>query len=684
MAKTTGNIGVTTENIFPIIKKFLYSDNEIFLREIVSNAIDATTKLQALSRKGEATGELGDLTIHISVDEKKKTITISDRGIGMTQEEVEKYINQIAFSGAGEFMEKYKDQNIIGHFGLGFYSSFMVAEKVEIKTLSYREGSKAVHWVCKGDPDFTISECKKEDRGTDIILHIADDCKEYAEKSKISELLKKYCSFLPVPIAFGKKEEWKDGKYVETEEDNIINDTTPLWTAKPADIKPEQYDEFYHKLYPMAPDPLFNIHLNVDYPFTLTGILYFPKLNTQMDIQKNKIQLYCNQVFVTDSVEGIVPDFLTLLHGVIDSPDIPLNVSRSYLQSDSNVKKISLHITKKVADRLADLFKTSREDYEKKWDDLKIFIEYGAISDEKFRERLAEFALFKNTDGKFFTFDEYTELIKGNQTDRNNKIVHLYTDDPVKHFTQIETAKAKGYDVLVMDTIIEGHFISMLEEKHSDWSFTRIDADVIDKLIDKNENLSMALSSEDQSILTPAIEAVAPATDSMRFSVEYSAGSESDYPIIVCRNEWMRRMKEMSRTNGGMSFYGNMPDSLSLAVNANHPIILSVAEAVKEAAGEELTKADEAVKKAKDEKSAFDTLVKDKKEDEMSTEEKDKRKEVGDNLRKAEEDRRELLKKVGAKNQTIGQLVDLALLESGLLQGESLAKFVRRSLTFIK
>jgi len=684
MAKTTGNIGVTTENIFPIIKKFLYSDNEIFLREIVSNAVDATTKLQALSRKGEATGELGNLTIHIAVDEKKKTVTVTDRGIGMTQEEVEKYINQIAFSGAGEFMEKYKDQNIIGHFGLGFYSSFMVADKVEIKTKSYKEGSKAVHWVCEGNPDFTISECKKDDRGTDIILHIADDCKDYATKSKISELLKKYCSFLPVAIAFGKKEEWKDGKNVETEEDNIVNDTTPLWTIKPSEIKPEQYDEFYHKLYPMAADPLFNIHLNVDFPFNLTGILYFPKLNTQMDFQKNKIQLYCNQVFVTDSVEGIVPDFLTLLHGVIDSPDIPLNVSRSYLQSDSNVKKISSHITKKVADRLAELFKNSREEYEKKWDDLKIFIEYGAISDENFRKRVAEFTLFKNTDGKFFTFDEYTELIKGNQTDKNKKIVHLYTDDPIKHYTQIETAKAKGYDVLVMDTIIEGHYITMLEEKHSDWGFSRIDADVIDKLIDKNENLSMALSSDDQSILTPAIEAVAPENEKMRFSVEYSAGDENDYPVIVCRNEWMRRMKEMSQTNGGMSFYGSMPDSLTLAVNANHPLVLSVAKAVKEAAGEELTKADEAIKKAKEEKSAFDTLVKGKKDEDLSSEEKDKRKEVGDNLRKAEDDRKELLKKVGKENPTVSQLVDLALLESGLLKGEQLAKFVKRSLIFIK
>jgi len=684
MKKTTGNIGVTTDNIFPIIKKFLYSDNEIFLRELVSNAIDATTKLQALSRKGEATGELGDLTVHVSLDEKKKTITISDRGIGMTEEEVNKYINQIAFSGAEEFMEKYKDQNIIGHFGLGFYSAFMVSDKVEIITKSYQEGSKAVHWTCNGDPNFTIEEAKKEDRGTDIILHISDDCKEYASKAKISELLKKYCSFLPTAIAFGKKEEWKEGKQVETEEDNIINDTTPLWTVKPSEIKPEQYDEFYHKLYPMASDPLFNIHLNVDYPFNLTGILYFPKLNTQMDFQKNKIQLYCNQVFVTDSVEGIVPDFLTLLHGVIDSPDIPLNVSRSYLQSDTNVKKISSHITKKVADRLADIFKNSREEYEKKWDDLKIFIEYGAISDEKFSERVSEFALFKNTEGKYFTFDEYTELIKGTQTDKNNKIVHLYTNDPIKHFTQIESAKAKGYDVLVMDTIIEGHYISMLEEKHSDWSFARIDADVIDKLIDKNENHTMALSSDDQAILSPAIEAVAPSDDKMHFNVEYSAGAETDYPIMVTRNEWMRRMKEMSQTNGGMSFYGSMPDSFALAVNANHPIIISALKAVKDAAGEDLVKADENIAKAKSEKSSFDTLVKDKKEADLSQEEKDKRKEVTEAVSSAEAARKDILSKVGKENATISQLVDLALLESGLLQGEKLAEFVKRSITFIK
>lgn len=671
--KKTGSIGVTTENIFPIIKKFLYSDHEIFLRELVSNAVDATTKLQTLSRIGDADTSIDDTTISITLDESSKTLTISDRGIGMTRDEVEKYINQIAFSGAEEFMSKYKDQNIIGHFGLGFYSAFMVADKVEIFTKSYKNDSKAVHWSCDGNPEYSLTECEKTSNGTDIVLHISDDNAEYAVKSKIEELLKKYCSFLPVAIAFGNKQEWKDGKWVETDQPNIINDTTPLWIQKPADITPEQYDEFYHKLYPTADDPLFHIHLNVDYPFTLTGILYFPKLKNNFEVQKNKIQLYCNQVFVTDSVEGIVPEFLTLLHGVIDSPDIPLNVSRSYLQSDSNVKKISAHITKKVADRLSEIFRNSREEYEAKWDDLKIFIQYGVISEEKFGDRAGEFTLLKNSDNKYFTLDEYTELIKATQTDKNNKIVHLYSNDPIGQHSFIDSARSKGYDVLVMDSPLESHFISFLEHKHSDWSFVRVDSNVVDKLIEKDETFAMALTTSQQGILSGAIDAVLPNSKDTNFHVEFGAMSSDASPMIVTQNEFMRRMKDMSRVGGGgaMNFYGEMPDSYTVVVNGNHPVVAEVVGQVEKAAaglGDIEAKLEQVEKQLA----------------EIPADDKDKREPVQAEIDKISGERRDILARAGLDNEIIPQLLDLALLSAGLLKGEKLTAFVRRSVNMIK
>ena len=563
-----GNIGVTTENIFPIIKKFLYSDHEIFLRELVSNAVDATQKLNTLASIGEFKGELGDLTVHVELG--KDTITISDRGIGLTAEEIEKYINQIAFSGANDFLEKYKnDANaIIGHFGLGFYSAFMVAKKVEIITKSYRDDAKAVKWTCDGSPEFTIEEIEKADRGSDIILYIDDDCKEFLEEARISELLKKYCSFLPVPIAFGKKKEWKDGKQVETAEDNIINDTTPLWTRKPSELSDEDYKSFYSKLYPMSDEPLFWIHLNVDYPFHLTGILYFPKVKSNIELNKNKIQLYCNQVYVTDSVEGIVPDFLTLLHGVLDSPDIPLNVSRSYLQSDSNVKKISNYITRKVADRLQELFTTMRADYEQKWDDLKIFIEYGIITDEKFAEKAESFMLWKTTEGKYFTAEEYKEVVKGNQTDKNGTVVFLYVDDPVEKNSFLESAKAKGYDVLVMDGQLDNHYVNWYESKHKDARFVRVDSDVIDKLIQKDETLKMSLSEAQQEIMRPVFESQMPKDEKIHYNISFEAMAADAAPVVITQNEFMRRMKEMAAiSGGGMSqFYSQMPDNFTIAV----------------------------------------------------------------------------------------------------------------------
>ena len=680
-----GTIGVTTENIFPIIKKFLYSDHEIFLRELISNAVDATTKLKALNSMGEFKGELGDLTIHVELDEKAKKLTVSDRGIGMTEEEVNKYINQIAFSGAEEFMKKYENQSgIIGHFGLGFYSAFMVASKVEVITRSYRDGAQAVKWSCDGTPDFTLETAEKSDRGTDIILYLSDDSAEFAEKSRIESLLKKYCSFLPVPIAFGKEQKWEDGKYVDTDKDNIVNDTHPLWMQKPTDITEEQYTEFYHKLYPMAEDPLFHIHLNVDYPFTLTGILYFPKIKNNFEIQKNKIQLHSNQVYVTDSVEGIVPDFLTLLHGVIDSPDIPLNVSRSYLQSDSNVKKISGYITKKVADRLADLFKNSRSEYETKWDDLKLFIQYGIVSEEKFGDRAAEFTLLKNTEGKYFTFDEYTELIKGNQTDKNGKLIHLYSNDPVTQNSFIESARAKGYDVLVMDSPLEAHFISFLENKHSDWRFTRVDSDTVEKLIEKEEQLAMALTSAQQKLLTPVFESQLPTDPKSRYHVQFEAMDPASSPIIITQGEFMRRMKDMSKVGGGMySFYGEMPDSYNVVVNGNHPLVIEVLGQTQNATGEALAPLDKELAAAESEKTALGELLKDKKEEEISQEEKDKRAAIETKIGDIEGQRNELLRKAGSENVIVGQLVDLALLANGMLKGEALTRFIKRSVEVV-
>lgn len=638
----TGKIGVTTENIFPIIKKFLYSDHEIFLRELVSNAVDATTKIKVLSSIGEYKGELGDQTIHIILNEEAKTLKISDHGVGMTKDEVEKYINQIAFSGAEEFMSKHKldAQNIIGHFGLGFFSAFMVADRVEINTKSFKEGSTAVHWECDGSPEYTLTDSERADFGTDITLHFAEDSIEFNNNSRIETLLKKYCSFLPVPIAFGKKQEWsaEEKKYIATLEDNVINDTTPLWKITPSEIKTEQYAEFYQKLYPFAEDPLFHIHLNVDYPFNLTGILYFPRLKNNIEVQKNKIQLYCNQVFVTDSVEGIVPEFLTLLNGVIDSPDIPLNVSRSYLQSDSNVKKISNHITKKVADRLAELFRNERAEYENKWDDLKIFIQYGVVSNEKFGDRASEFTLLKNTEGKFFTPTEYAEVIKASQTDKNNKVVHLYTNDPVGQHSFIKAARDKGYDVLVMDSPIESHFISFLEHKNQDCSFKRIDADVVEKLIERDEQLAMALTSEQQEVLKPAFEAVLPQSKDTVYNVEFVAMSNSAAPVIITQNEFMRRMRDMAKHGGGgMSMYGEMPESYNVVVNGNSPIVADIL-------------------------SQVETTV----ESGMS-----------------EEQQKEALTAAGQANAKLHQVIDLALLSGGMLRGEALTKFIQRSIEMI-
>ncbi len=672
-----GIIGVTTENIFPIIKKFLYSDHEIFLRELISNAVDATTKLKALSSLGEFKGELGDLTISVRVDEKEKTLTISDRGLGMSADEVERYINQIAFSGAEEFMAKYEGQNgIIGHFGLGFYSSFMVASKVEILTRSYREQEGAVRWSCHGTPEYTLEAAEKADRGTDIILHLAEDSAEFADKGRIESLLRKYCSFLPVPIAFEKEE----GKPV------VVNDTTPLWTRKPTEITDQEYADFYRRLYPMADEPLFHIHLNVDYPFNLTGVLYFPRLKNNFEVQKNKIQLYSNQVFVTDSVEGIVPEFLTLLHGVIDSPDIPLNVSRSYLQSDSNVRKISGYITKKVADRLADLFKNKREEYESKWDDLKLFIQYGIVSEEKFGDRAAEFTLLKNSEGGYFSLDQYTELIRANQTDKHGKIVHLYSNDPIGQHSFIEAARAKGYDVLVMDSPLDSHFIGFLESKHADWRFTRVDADVVEKLIETEEQLAMALTSAQQRTLTPVFESQLPADEGSKnlFRVEFAAMEPTADPVVITQGEFMRRMKEMAKVGGGMySFYGEMPDSYSVMVNGNHPLVIDILEKTEQAVGEKLAPIDKKIASVETEQHALQQVLQGKKDEELSTEEKEQRSTLEQKGETLEKQRTELLTAAGKENPLVGQLIDLALLANGLLKGEALTRFIRRSVEVI-
>ncbi|MCK9156048.1 MAG: molecular chaperone HtpG [Paludibacteraceae bacterium] len=678
-----GNIGVTTNDIFPIIKKFLYSDHEIFLREIVSNAVDATQKLKTLASVGEYKGEIGDLKVEVKADSKAGTLTISDRGIGMTQEEIDKYINRIAFSGAEDFLEKYKnDANaIIGHFGLGFYSSFMVSKKVEIITKSFKEGSKAVKWSCDGSPEYTFEDVEKADRGTDIVLYIDDENKDFLEEHKINELLTKYCKFLPVPITFGKKKDWKDGKEVETDQDNVINNTQPAWTRKPVDLKPEDYKSFYHELYPYSEDPLFYIHLNVDYPFNLTGILYFPKLKNNFEIQKNKIQLYCNQVYVTDSVEGIVPEFLTLLHGVIDSPDIPLNVSRSYLQSDSNVKKISNHITKKVADRLEEIFKTQRSELESKWDDLKIFIEYGMLSDDKFSERAEKFVLLKNADDKYFTIDEYEKLISENQKDKDGKVVYLYATNTEDQHQYIQAAKDKGYDVLVMDGTLDIHFISKLEQKMEGKArFTRVDADVIDKLIQKGNEKMVTLTTDQQNALTSIFSSKLPNDSKMNFIVTYENLDANSQPVYITQNEFMRRMKEMSATGGGMGFYGNMPDSYNLVVNTAHPLIEKILKDEEAQCGEKVNPLTSSV--AEMEKKRTD-LKGDKKESDLAEAIKDEVKDLDNKINDAKNQQKEILAGYAKDSKEVSQLVDLALLSNNLLKGEALSNFIKRSMSML-
>lgn len=682
-----GKIGVTTENIFPVIKKFLYSEHEIFLRELISNAVDATQKLKTLSSMGEVKGELGDLTIHVAVDKAQKTLTVTDRGIGMTAEEVDKYINQIAFSGAEEFMEKYKNQAIIGHFGLGFYSAFMVADRVELFTRSWREGAKTVYWSCTGSPEFEMEETGEErDRGTTIVLHLSEDALEYAEESRIEELLKKYCRFLPVPIAFGKVKEWKDGKYVDTDKDNIINNVDPLWTRKPTEITEEQYKEFYRELYPMSDDPLFSIHLNIDYPFHLTGILYFPKIHNNFEIQKNRIQLYSNQVFVTDQVEGIVPEYLTLLHGVIDSPDIPLNVSRSYLQSDSNVRKISSYITRKVADRLQELFNTMRSDYESKWDDLKIFIQYGILTDEKFAEKAPDFMLWKNVEGKYFTPKEYTEKVKEAQTDKNKTVVFLYVDDPEEKYTSLEAAKAKGYDVLWMDGQLDSHYINWYESKNKDTRFVRVDSDVIDKLIQKEEQIKMSLTEAQQELLTPVFESQMPKDEKIDYHISFEAMSPDEAPVVITQNEFMRRMKEMAAMGGGgmSQFYGQMPDHFTIAVNGNHPIVIDILSDVEKAYGDKLKTTTKKIDAAVAEEKRFEETVRSKKEEELTAEEKSMREELSKKVVTLRDERNERLREIGSENKLVKQIIDLALLTNGMLKGKNLTDFIQRSISLIE
>ena len=682
-----GKIGVTTENIFPVIKKFLYSDHEIFLRELVSNAVDATQKLKTLSAKNEFKGELGDTTIHISVDTEKKTLTVTDRGIGMTAEEIDRYINQIAFSGAEEFLAKYKDQAIIGHFGLGFYSSFMVADKVDIYTQSYKADEPSMHWTCDGSPEYEMEELKeKRERGTSIVLHLSDDCKEYCETSKVEELLKKYCHFLPVPIAFGKVKEWKDGKYVDTEKDNIINNVEPLWTRKPADITEQQYKDFYSELYPMSDEPLFYIHMNIDYPFNLTGILYFPKINNNFEIQKNKIQLYCNQVFVTDQVEGIVPEYLTLLHGVIDSPDIPLNVSRSYLQSDSNVKKISSYITRKVADRLKELFTTMRPDYEKKWDDLKVFIQYGILTDEKFAEKAHDFMLLKSTEGKYFTAKEYVELVKENQTDKNDNVILLYVDDVVDKHAFVEGAKAKGYDVLEMNGPLDNHYINYYESKNQNVRFVRVDSDVVEKLIQKKEQMSMSLTEAQQDLMRPVFESQLPTDEKISYTISFEPMAAEDAPVVITQNEFMRRMKEMAKVSGGgmSQFYGQMPDNFTIAVNGNHPIVIDILGKVESEYGDKLKSITKKIDAAVAEEKRFDETVKGKKHEDFTPEEKELSEELSKKVVTLRDERNERLKEIGKQNKLVRQIIDLALLSNGMLKGKNLTDFIQRSISLIE
>lgn len=679
-----GNIGVTTENIFPVIKKFLYSDHEIFLRELVSNAVDATQKLKTLASIGEYKGELGDLTVRVSLG--KDTITVSDRGIGLTAEEIDKYINQIAFSGANDFLEKYKnDANaIIGHFGLGFYSAFMVAKKVEIITKSCKEGAQAVKWTCDGSPEFTIEDCDKADRGTDIVLYIDDDCKEFLEEARISTLLKKYCSFLPVPVAFGKKKEWKDGKQVETAEDNVINETTPLWTRKPSELKDEDYKAFYRDLYPMSDEPLFWIHLNVDYPFHLTGVLYFPKVKSNIELNKNKIQLYCNQVYVTDSVEGIVPDFLTLLHGVLDSPDIPLNVSRSYLQSDSNVKKISTYITKKVSDRLQSIFKNDRKQFEEKWNDLKIFINYGMLTQEDFYDRAKDSALFTDTDGKQYTFDEYKTLIKDNQTDKDNTLIYLYANNKDEQYSYIEAAKNKGYNVLLMDGQLDIAVVSMLEQKFDKVRFTRVDSDIIDNLIVKEDKKNEVLEAAKQEALSAMFKSQLPKMDKTEFYVVAQAMGEGAAPVMITQSEYMRRMKEMANIQAGMSFYGDMPDMFNLVLNADHPLVKEVLAGEEQACAADIVPIQLSMDDTNNRRNALKKSHEGKKDEEIPTAEKDELSELDKKWNELKTKKEAVLAGYAAQNPVVRQLIDLALLQNGMLKGEALNNFVKRSIELIK
>ena len=678
-----GNIGVTTENIFPIIKKFLYSDHEIFLRELISNAVDASQKLKTLYTAGEYKTDPADIKIRVNVDKKKKTITVSDNGLGMTAEELDKYLNQIAFSSANDFLEKYKDQanSIIGHFGLGFYSSFMVADKVEVVTRSWQEGAKAVKWICDGSPEYIIEDTEKETVGTDVTLHIDKDSKEFLEETRVEELLKKYCKFLPVEIAFGKEKEWKDGKYVDTGKDKVINNTKPAWTLKPSELKDEDYIKFYHELYPVGDEPLFNIHLNVDYPFKLTGILYFPKIKSNFEIQKNKIQLYCNQVFVTDSVEGIVPEFLTLLHGVIDSPDIPLNVSRSYLQSDSNVRKISSHITKKVADRLNEIFKKNRDEFEKKWDDLKLFIEYGMISEEKFYDKAEGFALLKNCDDKYFTLKEYEALIKENQTDRNKNLIYLYSTNKTDQFTYIEKARSKGYDVLNLDGQLDLHLINHLEGKMKDSRFVRVDSDVIDKLIQKENIAESKLTADLQEDVKVVFESQLKEKD--HYVVVFEALDDNDAPVILTRSEFMRRMKDMSQLGGRTGFYGDLPDSYNLVLNGRHHLIVDISAKIQESLADKLKENNTERSRIKEEIDFIEKEHKSKKDEDIPQVEKDDLKKLHDDLDKTVSERKEILTGFGNETKLVKQLIDLALLANNMLKGEELSQFVRRSVELL-
>lgn len=682
MSTQKGTIGVTTENIFPVIKKFLYSDHEIFLRELVSNAIDATNKLKTLSSFGEYKGELGEMNVKVTVDKEAGTLTVSDHGIGMTAEDIDKYINQIAFSGAEEFLAKYKDkaENIIGHFGLGFYSAFMVAKKVEIRTLSYKEGAEAVCWSCDGSPEYEMTPIEKAERGTDIVLYIDEESKEFLEQARIDTLLKKYCRFLPVPVISGKEQEWKDGKYVDTDKDKVINNTEPAWTKKPADLTDEDYRNFYHELYPGQEDPLFWIHLNVDYPFTLTGILYFPKIKNNIDVTRNRIQLYCNQVFVTDSVEGVVPEFMMLMQGVIDSPDIPLNVSRSYLQSDTAVKKISTYITRKVADRLEEIFKNSRDEYEKKWDDIKLFIEYGMLTDEKFAERAMKFVLVKDTTGKYYTLDEYKTLIEANQTDKDGNIIYLYTTDPVAQYNYINAATDKGYSVLVMDGQLDSHFIGLLEQKLEKSHFVRVDSDVIDNLIRKEEKKVADLTPEQRNILTTVFKSQIPPVEKAEFLVSFEALASDAAPLVITQNEYMRRMKDMAAMQPGMAFYGELPDSYNLIVNTEHTLIKEIRDNAEKAIGEKIAPMSADIEKKNAEITAIRDAAKDGK---MSDDDTKKASDLEAEVNKLRAEETKTISDYAAGQEKVKQLIDLALLGNGLLKGQDLSSFIKRSINML-